>query len=326
MTALARGDEQRILRFVAEADSFGDEHVFDGAFLTELGKLVAAEWVGFGRGPEHDPAKPQYFGFDRPGDEHIFDLVDWTETLPLLEGEMPPFDYLDHHFGAAKLSDFLNRRERRRSRLYKLALEPAGLEYTLAVRVPKATEMLFIFDRSERDFTERDREVLLALAPHLARLHDAFETRRRLQAALALHERTHSAVVLLEAGGRVAFVSSAAQELLDRYFGANGPALPAPVAAWLFDGAEQLRVGSGDRALVLSRVDDALLLEEEPRSLPQLTAREREILELVAEGHTNGEIAERLWISSGTVRKHLDNLYAKLGVHSRTAAAAFLRS
>jgi DNA-binding CsgD family transcriptional regulator len=59
--------------------------------------------------------------------------------------------------------------------------------------------------------------------------------------------------------------------------------------------------------------------------LPQLTAREREVLELVAEGHTNGEIATQLWISPGTVRKHLDNLYAKLGVHTRTAAAARLR-
>jgi RNA polymerase sigma factor (sigma-70 family) len=58
--------------------------------------------------------------------------------------------------------------------------------------------------------------------------------------------------------------------------------------------------------------------------LPRLTAREREILELVAEGKSNGEIAERLWISRGTVRKHLDHIYAKLGVHTRTAAAAFV--
>jgi DNA-binding CsgD family transcriptional regulator len=324
MTALARGDEQRILRFVAEADTFGEEHVFDGGFLTELVKLVPAEWVGFGRGPEYDPTAPQYVGFDRPGDEHVFDHVDWTEALSVLQGEMPPFDYLDHNFGAVKLSDFLNRRELRRSRVYKLVLEPVGLEHTLAVRVPTATEMFFVFDRSERDFTERDREVLLALAPHLARLYEAAETRRRLQTALALHEQTRSAVVLLEAGGRIAFASSAAQELLDRYFGRNGAALPAPIAAWLSEGSKRLRVGSGDRVLVVSHVDDALLLEER-RPEPQLTAREREILELVAEGRTNGEIAERLWISPGTVRKHLENLYAKLGVHTRTAAAGFLR-
>jgi DNA-binding CsgD family transcriptional regulator len=54
-------------------------------------------------------------------------------------------------------------------------------------------------------------------------------------------------------------------------------------------------------------------------------ARERKILDLVAEGRPNAEIEESLWISRGTVRKHLDNIYAKLGVHTRTAAAAFVR-
>ena len=52
-----------------------------------------------------------------------------------------------------------------------------------------------------------------------------------------------------------------------------------------------------------------------------LTAREREVVDLVAEGLTNGEIAQRLWISPGTVRRHLENIYEKLGVHTRTAAA-----
>jgi RNA polymerase sigma factor (sigma-70 family) len=51
-----------------------------------------------------------------------------------------------------------------------------------------------------------------------------------------------------------------------------------------------------------------------------LTAREREVLLLVADGLTNAEVAERLWISPGTVRRHLENVYAKLGVRTRTAA------
>jgi len=51
-----------------------------------------------------------------------------------------------------------------------------------------------------------------------------------------------------------------------------------------------------------------------------LTPREREILGLVAEGKTNAQIAAQLWISGGTVRRHLENAYAKLGVHTRTAA------
>jgi hypothetical protein len=43
---------------------------------------------------------------------------------------------------------------------------------------------------------------------------------------------------------------------------------------------------------------------------------------LVAEGLTNAQIAEHLWISPGTVRRHLENVFAKLGVHTRTAAVA----
>jgi len=60
----------------------------------------------------------------------------------------------------------------------------------------------------------------------------------------------------------------------------------------------------------------------DPGILSVLTTREGEVLELVAAGLTNAAIAERLWISPGTVKKHLDNVYAKLGVANRTAAVA----
>jgi DNA-binding CsgD family transcriptional regulator len=56
-----------------------------------------------------------------------------------------------------------------------------------------------------------------------------------------------------------------------------------------------------------------------------LTRRQSEILELVAEGKTNSEIARLLWISPHTVRKHLENAYASLGVHTRTGALAATR-
>jgi DNA-binding CsgD family transcriptional regulator len=55
-----------------------------------------------------------------------------------------------------------------------------------------------------------------------------------------------------------------------------------------------------------------------------LTPREREVLQHVAEGRTNGEVAAVLGISQETVRKHLENVYAKLGVHTRTGAVAAL--
>ena len=53
-----------------------------------------------------------------------------------------------------------------------------------------------------------------------------------------------------------------------------------------------------------------------------LTPREREILTWVARGKTNREIAAALYLAPGTVRKHLDNVYAKLGVGNRAAAVA----
>ena len=52
-----------------------------------------------------------------------------------------------------------------------------------------------------------------------------------------------------------------------------------------------------------------------------LTARELTVLDLIAQGLTNGEIAEALVISQSTVRRHVEHVLAKLGVGSRTAAA-----
>ena len=54
--------------------------------------------------------------------------------------------------------------------------------------------------------------------------------------------------------------------------------------------------------------------------VPQLTPRQKDLLHLLAAGHTNTQIARRLGISEGTVRTHLKNIYEKLHVSSRTAA------
>lgn len=62
-----------------------------------------------------------------------------------------------------------------------------------------------------------------------------------------------------------------------------------------------------------------------PASAPDLTSREREVLELVAAGLTNGEIGRRLFISTKTVSVHVSNILAKLGAGSRTEAAAVAR-
>lgn len=56
-----------------------------------------------------------------------------------------------------------------------------------------------------------------------------------------------------------------------------------------------------------------------------LSAREIEVLELVAQGASNSTIAERLFISDATVKSHLVHIFSKLGVSSRTAAVATAR-
>jgi DNA-binding CsgD family transcriptional regulator len=53
---------------------------------------------------------------------------------------------------------------------------------------------------------------------------------------------------------------------------------------------------------------------------PRLTSRQQDVLHLVAAGHTNGQIARRLGISEGTVRTHLEAIYERLQVSSRSAA------
>jgi len=53
-----------------------------------------------------------------------------------------------------------------------------------------------------------------------------------------------------------------------------------------------------------------------------LSSREAEIMSLIAEGHSNGEIAARLVLAEKTVKNHVNRIYAKLGAESRAAAIA----
>jgi DNA-binding CsgD family transcriptional regulator len=79
-----------------------------------------------------------------------------------------------------------------------------------------------------------------------------------------------------------------------------------------------------DRALLVllrPHLHQAYLDAERRRHpVPRLTPRQNDLLHLVAAGHTNTQIARRLGISECTVRTHLENIYERLGVSSRTAA------
>lgn len=75
-----------------------------------------------------------------------------------------------------------------------------------------------------------------------------------------------------------------------------------------------------------SRVLAALATETvRPHPLPELTDREREVLDLVAAGLTNHAIAQRLFLSEKTIRNHVSNIFAKLGVSDRSAAVVRAR-
>ncbi|MGW4420964.1 helix-turn-helix domain-containing protein [Streptosporangium sp. NPDC004631] len=67
------------------------------------------------------------------------------------------------------------------------------------------------------------------------------------------------------------------------------------------------------------RVDDAPL-DAEPRVVTGLSRREAEVMELIATGCSNGQIAQRLFLSEKTVKNHVNRIYAKLGADSRLTA------
>jgi len=93
------------------------------------------------------------------------------------------------------------------------------------------------------------------------------------------------------------------------------------------------RVGSGGMAIDPEVVTQLLGRRRRQDPLARLTAREREVLALMAEGHNNAAIAGHLVVTDGAVEKHISNVFAKLGLvdgdsHNRRVLAvlAYLRA
>ena len=127
----------------------------------------------------------------------------------------------------------------------------------------------------------------------------------------------------------IEFASSAAARLLATYFPSfDRHLLPPPLAAWAHGsrGRPQtpFTVARNGTCLVVDVVgpDGVLVLAEAPTAT--LTARERDVMHCVAAGKSTAETARLLYVTPATVSKHLEHVYAKLGVRSRTAAVAKL--
>lgn len=145
--ALARGDAERLLRFVGEAEGLGGDQPFTGDLLVELGRLVEADSVFY---QEHDCVpRPHLVEVQRTGDDPLYYI---KESCVL---------YLDTpirqrrgrgNFGALKISDFQTRRELHGTRFYDVVLRQYGFEHELEIDIPSPPLhwKTFFFDRAEQ--------------------------------------------------------------------------------------------------------------------------------------------------------------------------------
>ena len=142
---------------------------------------------------------------------------------------------------------------------------------------------------------------------------DGLEAARRIR-------QSHPAVgiVMLTAYDDRQFVVEAVRA------GAKGYVLKARDADHLI---QTIRLVAGgnmviDPQLVVALADELTQAKERDRKADTLTPREVEVLQLLAFGHTNRDIADQLFISPDTVKTHLEHIFEKLGASDRTAAVA----
>jgi DNA-binding NarL/FixJ family response regulator len=254
---------------------------------------------------------------------------------------------------AKRMSDVITWRELRASEFYADFYRPLGLDKKLAVTLPASRWSVVGVSlmRSGRDFGERERGLLDTARETLLSSHRTALAREQLRGsfrALEYAADTASAgVILLTADDRIRFATPRARALLRERFehGRRANRLPEEVMSWL-RGERRRRtellpgeppgdlVNRKGTPLVIRLVDlpteraSALILS---RSQPTptaddlvglgLTPREAAVIALVSRGLTNTQIANELFLSPQTVRKHLEHVYAKLDVTNRTAAA-----
>jgi CheY-like chemotaxis protein/DNA-binding CsgD family transcriptional regulator len=196
----------------------------------------------------------------------------------------------------------------------------------------------------------KPKEVLARMNVHLQGARRARqEAQQAGQARNALDAFGYASATVRLPEGRIIWQTVLARDLLLRYCGTHAPQAPAVLLDWLrrhlpaaqergieppaLDialGARTLTLrlhqqtghdDAGDDWLVIMReTSDTGVIEAMSLSL-KLTAREAEVLYWVVKGKTNRDIGEIVGSSPATVKKHLERVYVKLGVETRTAAA-----
>jgi DNA-binding response OmpR family regulator/DNA-binding CsgD family transcriptional regulator len=193
----------------------------------------------------------------------------------------------------------------------------------------------------------KPKEVLARIAVHLQ------SARERRQARNALDAFGYASITVRVSDGKLMWQTPLARELLLRYYGTSAPTTPEPVVNWLRrhaaeavalvepprlsieQGPKRLTFrlhqqtgdseGGGDWLIIMQEVSDESVVEAMSLSF-KLTAREAEVLYWVVKGKINRDIGDILGTSPMTVKKHLERVYAKLGVETRTAAAGMAMS
>jgi DNA-binding CsgD family transcriptional regulator len=344
VSALRQADLKASLDFLREAETVTGPLAFPPELLERLRELVPSDLVHF---CELDRQRQRVISDtystgerieDDPGDEGW----DWFWQL---RHQHPICAYQDRtgDFSARKLTDFTSRGAFHGLEIYSVWWRELGrLEFELEVGLPAPpwNTKVFLFHSADHDFRQRDRVVLDMLRPHLAHL-DRNARIRRIAAALAAGADAQGELIVLDSAGTIDFATARARRLLRDYCNdGRGPRLPTMIEDWLSlirsNRDDPTRNGSitidrGKQRLVVTRLNgDAptLLLTEEvvpADGAKRLSWREWQVLGYVEVGKTNAEIAAALCIAPATVRTHLENIYGKLGVHSRTAALARVR-
>ena len=194
-------------------------------------------------------------------------------------------------------------------------------------------------------------EVLARMGVHLGTARRArAQQQQALQARSALDAFGYASLTVRVADGRVLWQTPLARELLRRHLGLQElrAALPEDITAWIQRQQATLALqqepprwtlDAGQGTLVLrlhapapgSEPGELLLVMREESDLAArellrqgfgITGKEAEVLYWLAQGKINRDIADIVGCSPATVKKHLERVYAKLGVETRTAAAA----